>query len=1197
MNSSPYVSGHSGTVRSLTQLKPASPQIPLLTIHMLGRFAVYRGDELIADSAWKRRKAKTLFKLLLLAPNYQLLKDRALEWLWPDQDPERATNNLHRTLFILRRVLQPNLNSAAASHYVLFKDGALSLNPEAIAQVDIEEFDRLIRLARQQGGNLAHYESARALYQGDFLPEDLYEDWAHEYREMLRSTYCASLHHMAQLHLERQAYNEAISCLEDLLGVEATNEGAYRELMRLYALIGQRHQALRLYQQAREILQRELDVEPSAETIALYRAIVEDRWQLAPETTSALLATRPATPLAELQARQPLVGRALEINQLEALMQQAKAGHGTVVILSGEQGVGKTRLAEEMLWRARAAGMQILYGAAYEQEGHLPYGPFVEVMRDALAGQALWEIRQKFGVLVKDLARLLPELADSSLPPATRFELAMGQERQRLFDAVTTTFLTLAKDSPLVLFLDDLHAAGESSLQLLHYLARRVADVPILILCTIREEEAQRGTPIARLCSELTSNHLAQRLHLPRLNSTDTAQLCSQLLGGLVHPTLAETLYQLTEGNPFFIHALVLALIESGKLEQDRDCWHFPPTERLAIPASIRDVIGLRLERLSEEAYRLVGLAAVIGREFSYDLLRATTQWNDASLLDLLDEALGAYLIEETEAGYRFHHGLIRQVIYDELTLHRRAWLHGQVAQAMERLTAQQLDERVAILAYHYERAEHYDVAVRYLVRAGDRAQATYAPREALDHYNRALILRHQHPEVVTRETMADLLKRRAQTHLALSDFDAAISDLEQLLQNDDYPSNQLREGEILYQLGIAHYWAHRLERAAYYLDQAIRLATTLQYDELHAKALKLRDILNSTQGNMGQVTSIGNSRLIQDAHSLPVEEHWGHAMLAHLRSDFETARYHAQACVELGQSLGNTFLMLGGYFVLGMSCASLGCYQIALDHLTYALDLSEATGERFWRARLLNTVGWVYRELFHLDKAITFDQASLELARTSQPRLTEAEGNALANLATDYLLRQDYDQTRLFLAEGLKAFSNEPFMRWRYRTRMIIIKGRLELAEGNVMAALAAADEALTVARNTRARKNIARSCRLRGEAFMAARRVKRARAALRHALYVSLSVKSPALIWPCHLTLAKFEETQHRYDVAKMHYFGAAQILHQITGDLTRPSLYEPFLDAPPVRLAFSKAVCPIRLLAKQGELQNRSRITAQQ
>ncbi len=1170
---------------------PPNLSILPLTIYTLGRFAVYRSETLIDDSAWQRRKAKSLFKLLLLAPQHQILKDRVLEWLWPDQDPDRAANNLHRTVFVLRRVLQPELTHASDSHYILFKSDKLILNPEAIVWVDVAEFERLIQLGRQQPNPLPHFEAARALYQGDFLPEDLYEDWASSHRHSHRATYCALVLQMAQLYARSRAYHEAISCLQDLLRVDPTYEESYRELMRLYTQIGQRHQALQLYQQVRQTLRRELEVEPSAETTALYQAIVENRWE--PNSKPASAPTLIKTPVPWLEAskrQQPLVGRELELRQLEDLLRQVETGRsGLVTIVSGEQGVGKTRLAEEVIHRAQARGMCVLRGAAYEQEGHLPYGPFVEALRSGLVGETKQGLREKLGDLSQDLARLLPELAEAGLSTPTPLEPELGQERQRLFDAVAAALLAFAQNSELVIFLDDLHAASESSLQLLHYLARRIVAQPILLLCTVREEEAQRGTPIARLCQDLISHRLGQRIDLSCLNSVEVAHLCSVLIGGgVLSPELNESVYSLTEGNPFFIQEIVLALVETGQIERANGCWRLAPGlvpfaargGGLAIPASVREVLALRLERLSPEAYRLAGLAAVMGREFSYALLQAASQLANAVLLDLLEEMQQAYLLEETGTGYRFRHGLIRQALYDELTTQRRIWLHGQVAQALERLLADQLDEQAAIFVYHYERAEHYEIAFQYLIRAGDRAQATYAPREAMDYYNRAVALCQQHRELATAEMVANLLQRRAQTHLTLSDFEAAILDLEQVLENNRRTNDRLREGEALYQVGIAHYWAHRLERAAAYLDQAIQLAEGLHYDELRAKALKLRDILNSTWGEVAQVMALEKVGPTDGAHILPAEEHWGLALLAYLHSDFDIALHHGHACVELGQSFSNPFLALGGYFVVGLSYASLGHYQAALDHLRHALDLSQAVGDRFWRARLLNTVGWVYRELFDLEQAIQFDQASLELARAGQPCLSEAEGNALANLAANYLLLKDYDQARAYLEEGLDGSSDKPFMRWRYRTRMLVLKGRLALAEGDVLGALAAADESLAMTRSTHARKNVARSCRLRGEALLAAGQLHKARDALRHALDIGLSIKSPGFVWPCYLTLAQLEEVADRPDVAKTHYFCAAQLLNEVASGLTDLTLRHSFLTASPVQLIFEKAVCPVPL-----------------
>ena len=1152
---------------------------PSLKIYTLGRFTVYRGEEVIRDSGWKRRKAASLFKLFLTTSKYTLLKDQVLEWLWPNQDPNRATNNLHHTLFVLRRILQPDLTRASDSPYILFKNDVLSLNIDKVAWVDKDEFERLIRLGQQQHDNLTHYEAARTLYHGDFLPEDLYEEWSNLQRSTLRQTQADLLRHLARLYTQRGAFDAAIQQLRDFLSLEPTQEEVYRDLMHLYMRVGQRHQALHLYQQVNQVLHDELNVEPDLKTKTLYETILGGHWTDPDQPAQTIFSLNIPVHLLEKTHPRPLIGRDRQLQQLENLLYDLKQGQGRVVLLNSEQGLGKTRLGQEIILQAHTSGMQVLYGAAHEQEGHLPYGPFIEAIRNALDERTLPTIREKLGRFFKDLVRILPELAET-VPVASpqQFELELGQERQRLFDAIATVFKIFTQGAPLVIFLEDLHAAGESSLQLLHYLARQVSEIPALILGTVREEALQRGTAIARFCKEFEHNQLGLIINLTRLNKSETDQLFLELLGGeQLEPQLSQTLYNLTEGNPFFVQELVLTLKQSDKLEHQDGLWSFPTSSGLTIPASIREVVGLRLEQLSSEAYRLAGVASVIGREFSHNLLRAIAQCSDIALLDLLDELLQTFLTEETETGYRFSHSIIRQVIYDELTTHRRTWLHGQVAQALEQEASLQLDEQAAILVHHFERAGQSEVAFRYLIRAGDWARATYATREALDYYNQALNLRRQYSNL-SGVSAIDLLERRAQTHLTLSDFEAAIGDLEKLLTLNRENGEVAREGEALYQLGIAHYWAHRLAKATTYLNQALRLAQESNAHELYAKSLKLRDILDSTQGNIRETASSEEQTVMAEPYNLPPEEHWGRAMLAHLRSDFETAIHHAYACIELGQSFANTFLTLGGYFVLGMSQASSGNYQVALESLTYALDLSATTEDRFWRARLLNTIGWVYRELCDWPRAIQFDEASLALARLGEPRLTEAEGNALANLAADYLLLGEYERVREYLSEGLTRSEKEPFMRWRYHTRMIVIKGRLALVEGDVQGALAAADEALVVARDTHARKNVARSCRLRGEALLVLGKVDQARAALQHSLSIAVDLNSPTLIWPCHLALAGLETDKCNFDTAQRHYFEAAEVILKIAHRLTDPTLFQPFLAAPKIQKILEKAVCPI-------------------
>jgi DNA-binding SARP family transcriptional activator len=1162
--------------------------MPALTIYTLGRFAVYRGDTLIEDSAWQRQKAKKLFKLLLLAPQRQILKDQVLDVLWPEKTPEAAANNLHRTLFILRRVLQPDLKNAAQSPYILFKDDILTLNPGRIAWVDAEAFEQLSQLGRQEQQNLKRYQAALELYKGEFLPEDLYEDWAADRRSALRRTYLDLLKQVASIHADRNDYQQAIDYLCALLQIEPTDEGVQRALMKLYAQAGERHTALRLYQQSSQILRAELGAEPAAETTAVYEAILEETLPTAFDALPGAAEER--RDIAEEGGYGPLVGRDTEMRALIDHLQAARRGHGGVVFLVGEQGVGKSRLGDELAAYARGNHIHILKGAVFEGEGELLYAPFVGAIRRGLTPQILDRIRQRLGPLIHDLARLLPEVARSIPSKHSRHEADVGrldiqtgdQERRRLFEAVAATLALFAQAAPLLVILDNLHVAGESSLQLLHYLARQINDQRILFVGMLDQDKLQRGAPITLTLGELQRNSLAKRLNLGRLNPNDVALLCAHLLDESVHASnIPAIVHELTEGNPFFVQELVLSLARTGKIERHDGAWQLSPDALSIVPSSVQEIIGIRLGQLSNDAYRLLGVAATIGNRFSAQAVRSATRWERDKVLDALDELRVEALIEPAQAGYRFKHAMIRQVVYNELSAERRAWLHEQVARALETLVAHQQDEQANVLAYHYEHAGDYAAAVRYLARAGDWARRAYALRESLEHYTRALDLAQQFPGTADTTTTISLLEHRSQTYLALSNFDSAIGDLDQLLKIYQDSGQQMMAGATLYRIGFSHYWAHRLMKATAYLDRALDHAEALNYGELHNRALRLRDILNSTQGSIADSAAPDMPDEGKQPYPMQAEELWGYAMLAHLRYDFEAALRRAQSCIAVGESTSNTFLSLGGYFILGMSQASLGNYQDALDSLLGALKLSEATGDRFWRARLLNTIGWIYRDLFNLDLALQYDQASLELARESTPRLTEAEGNALANLSTTCWLLGEFDRARAYLDEGLAQSVDEPFMRWRYFTRLVIMQGRLALIDGDLKAAWDATERSLDLARNTRSGKNIARSCLLRSQVLLAMGETDRARAAVRHALSVAQNLRAVGMTWTCHLALAELEQTDGQEHEARTHYLAAREIVERIAGRLTDPALRERFLDAAPVRT----------LLAQRPALQSAS------
>ncbi|MCI0709255.1 MAG: AAA family ATPase, partial [Chloroflexi bacterium] len=629
----------------------AKAEVPPLKVYTLGRLEVYRGEEHIDESSWKWRKAKDMLLLLLLAPNHRMLKEKVLEWLWPEQEPARASNNLHRTLFVLRRILQPDLEKAADSHYIWFEENCLILNSDAIAFIDFIEFERLIQWGYRQGNNLHHFEDAYALYRGEFLPDDLYEAWTITKRNNLESTYLQLIKHLARGYKKLAEYTKAIEFYQILVNLDSIDEEVHRELMRLYTQVGQRHRALQLYKKLCEELLNSFHATPSPETGILYDAILNNQLQFTEIETVPPTVASPSQ-LAPTIRQTTIIGRDADKQQLHEFIQQAKHGQGTVVLVEGEAGIGKTCLVEEAAKQAQAIGFQVMYGRIYEQEGSLPYSPFIEIIRAYLTPQLQELLARQNRSLFQALAYLLPELGDVAPPNQSAVE--MGQARQHLFDAISLVFLRQARENPLLFVLEDIHLASESTLQLLHYLARHIANAPILLVCTIREEAMRRGQPINRFYFGLQSNQLGQRLHLQRLSREDTELLCVALVGDTISRELCQAIYQLTEGNPFFIRELVFALIQNRQITLQSNVWQLDSSAEIPIPANIQVVIGLRLEQMRPEAYQLAEMAAVVGEEFEHELLQLVTDWPNEKILDLLDDLFNLGIIKESGEGYRF---------------------------------------------------------------------------------------------------------------------------------------------------------------------------------------------------------------------------------------------------------------------------------------------------------------------------------------------------------------------------------------------------------------------------------------------------------------------------------------------------------------------------------------------------------------
>jgi DNA-binding SARP family transcriptional activator len=698
-----------------------SPKAPI-RLYLLGRFEIVREGRTLRADEWPRRKAGSLIKYLAIQK--RLVKDQAIDLFWPDSDLDSGANNLYRTIHELRQTLNKFLGSDTAELVFGFEDGVLSL--KETVWVDVFEFEKLSSaLPKSQSERIAVLEEAIALYQGDLLPDDLYADWTISLRESLRRQYREVSLRLAALYRDARQYDRIFPLLTPLLAHDSADEPVHRELMHAYALAGRRHDALRQYQACVEALASELDLVPEPETAALYTQILNGK--LSPSPGRPSMVREGAGPsAARLQPSSLLVGRKAEFETLRLWQESVLKGRGKTILIYGESGVGKTLLAGEVLCASSGIGMKILCGAANELEGHLPYQPFIEAF-DHFLGE---------------------EGRPSSENPITHFEDGSGdlqRDQWALFNAAATFLTNLASQSPVLLFIDDLHAADEASLHLFHYLARQTRTAPITLLATYRTDLAPLVTsPFGSLLNALYREHLSETLNLGSLSKEATALIVNQMLDGEAALPLVQAIHEITEGNPFFIEEITRSLVKSDQVEERNSKWILRPETELSAPTNLHELLRERVARLGLQVESVLTSAAVAGREFDFETLRHMTSLPDGDLLDALDVTLVAHLMEETATGYRFRHVLIRRVLYDSLSRARRAKLHSRAGEAIEvafALRPQGLTPYIEDLAYHFNLSDRRDRALEYLIQAGQKAASLFAFEAAVKHFEQALTL------------------------------------------------------------------------------------------------------------------------------------------------------------------------------------------------------------------------------------------------------------------------------------------------------------------------------------------------------------------------------------------------------------------------------------------------------------------------
>jgi predicted ATPase len=548
----------------------------------------------------------------------------------------------------------------------------------------------------------------------------LYDDWLTPLREDYRRRISEVLHRLATLSEQQQEYAAAIPWAERLVALDSLSEAHHQLLIRLHAANHDRASALRAYHQCMRVLRREMGVEPGAATQGLFERILKAGPETLSDPASGSLVS-PAKSMAQLQKVRALIGRAAEWRQLASAWQATVEAGARVAIISGEPGIGKSRLADELYQSCIRQGHAAARSRCYAGQGQVAYAPIAEWLRSE-AVRAGWMSLAPQQLV--ELARLVPEISEQfsesgPLRPMQPRPLAESWQRLHFYESLNAAFGKIRK--PALLYLDDLQWCDPDSFEWLNSLLTSSAASSVLILGTVRAEETGREHPFTRFLAGLRQSGIVVEIPLEPLDAEETFELARMECAKPLDGANLDEIFRATRGNPLFVVESIRAGLQSTR---------------------VHAVIAARLAQLSPASYELAGLASIVGRPFSFELLEKATDWDERSVSQALDELWQRRIIEgRGTAEYDFTHDRLREVACSELSLVRQRYLHRRVARALAEVYSADIESWSGQIASHFEQAGIVEEAIEYYQRAAAYARQTYADTEAAGLLRRALAL------------------------------------------------------------------------------------------------------------------------------------------------------------------------------------------------------------------------------------------------------------------------------------------------------------------------------------------------------------------------------------------------------------------------------------------------------------------------
>jgi len=445
----------------------------------------------------------------------------------------------------------------------------------------------------------------------------------------------------------------------------------------------------------------------------------------------------------------PLIDRVEEMKLLKEAVDRAIQGEGGLVLLYGEAGIGKTRLARELRAYAHLRGMQVLYGrcpALFRMDGVPPYVLWSEVIRDYLETCSPEQLYRVVGFYPAEVAKLVPELSQKLRAIPQSFPISPEQEQNRLFEAISQFITNISREAPLLVVLDDLQWTDPSSLLLLHYMARGVQKAPLLLLGAYRSTDIDAKHPLTPVLTELNRERLPQSVSLKRMSLDDVSEMIRQILEQEDVPTeFCRMVYEKTRGNPFFAEEVIKSLKEEEVIYREENKWKIKEVSRIEFPETVKSVIKARIGRLDDECQNVLTMASFVGNDVTCEALCGVTGIEEDKLVEMIDRifktGLFKHRIIRGEDVCSFADIIVRDVVYEEVSPFKRKKLHGIVGSALEKVYAKKIDEHFGELASHFLESGDKDKALDYFLKAGEKASKVYANIEAVSYFQSALRL------------------------------------------------------------------------------------------------------------------------------------------------------------------------------------------------------------------------------------------------------------------------------------------------------------------------------------------------------------------------------------------------------------------------------------------------------------------------